>query len=66
MSEIIAGLIGFGAGLVIALLLPRKSCPSCAAPLPKIRWPVTANQAAFGGWVCKACGTSVNRKGQPL
>lgn len=62
----LGAVVGGGAVAAVGLLLPRKSCPCCSAPLPKVRFPSSLQQALAGGWVCKRCGTKLNRSGQPL
>lgn len=64
ISGIVPGMIGGGVVVAIALLGPRRKCPSCSAAIPRVRVPSSIKEALFGGSVCKACGTRVNRAGQ--
>ena len=52
--------------LVVALLLPRKSCPRCGTQLPRFRKPANLNQAMLGGWTCPSCGAKIGRNGSVL
>ena len=61
---VMAGLIGGGVVLAIGFLGPRKKCPNCSVALPRVRIPSSAKEAAFGGRVCKACGTKISRTGE--
>lgn len=62
---LIAGISGGVAVLLLALLLPRKSCPKCEAPLPRFRKPSSMREALLGGWCCPTCGERVARDGSP-
>jgi cation transport ATPase len=60
----IAGIIGGLAVLLIALLMPRKNCPSCGYKLPRFRKPASGKQALHGGWTCPNCGVELDRSGK--
>lgn len=64
ISAVVSGLIGGGVVAAIGLLSPRRKCPGCSIALPRFRMPSSLRDAAFGGWVCRSCGTRVNRMGQ--
>ena len=63
------GAIGGAIGGVIAAMLiagaGRKTCPRCAAGLPKYRRPASLRQALWGGWTCPKCGCESDRQWQP-
>ena len=63
---LIGGIAGGAAVLLLAFLLPRKSCPKCKAPLPRFRRPSSAREAMLGGWHCHACGARIARDGSIL
>jgi hypothetical protein len=60
----IAGILGGLVVLLIALLMPRKNCPSCGYKLPRFRKPASGKQAMQGGWTCPNCGSEVDRSGK--
>ena len=60
---IIGGIAGGVFVLLLALLLPRKSCPKCDTPLPRFRKPSSTREAMLGGWHCPACGAKIARDG---
>lgn len=51
---------------VIGLLIPRRKCPDCAIPFPRIRIPANARQAMWGGFTCPKCGCEVDRNGRKV
>lgn len=55
-------------GVIIAwaLLAPRRYCPGCNQPLPRVRKPVSREEALRGGWTCEHCGTVCDRHGRRL
>jgi len=55
-GALIGGACGLLAGLVL-LLLPRKPCPRCKKPLPRLLF----GQAK----ACPKCGCKLNAKGKP-
>lgn len=63
---VVGGITGGAAVLVVAFLLPRKSCPKCKTLLPRFRKPSNTREAMLGGWHCPACGASVARDGSLL
>lgn len=61
---IVAGILGGILGpLLLVLLLPRKKCPDCGVPLPRVRncW-----NAVGVVWRCRACGCGVDVKGRKV
>ncbi|QNH14828.1 hypothetical protein HEP75_04301 [Xanthomonas sp. SI] len=46
---VVGGIAGGAAVLVVAFLLPRKSCPKCKTLLPRFRKPSSAREAMLGG-----------------
>jgi hypothetical protein len=44
--------------------LTPVSCPCCKAPLPQVRTPKSFRQAMWGGYICPACGTEVDKWGR--
>lgn len=43
---------------------PTKNCPTCQNPFPRgMRIPADAEEAMWGGWTCKQCGTKVDKWG---
>lgn len=49
-----------------ALLSPRRYCPGCSQPLPRVRKPATRSEMLHGGWTCSHCGTQCARHGRKL
>lgn len=49
-----------------ALLSPRRYCPGCSQPLPRVRKPATRSEMLHGGWTCSHCGTQCDRHGRKL
>jgi hypothetical protein len=62
----VGGVAGGLAVVVIALLIPRKSCPECHSLLPRFRRPNSLRQAMLGGWNCVICDVRISRNGTPL
>ena len=71
----IMGLLGVGVILVVIGTLLRNRwginidpvrCPRCNLQLPKIRTPKNSRQALWGGSICGACGTEVDKWGREL
>jgi hypothetical protein len=69
-SALVAGLggslVAIVALLALDLLKPRRFCPDCRVPLPKIRRHRNQRQGLWGGWTCPQCGCEVDRKGQRI
>jgi hypothetical protein len=42
------------------------TCPKCSAPLPTVRKPQNLNQALWGGWTCKNCGSEFDKWLKPM
>jgi hypothetical protein len=62
VAGVIGGIVGgIGGPLLLVLLLPRKLCPDCGGPLPKLR-----NCWNTPGVVrrCAACGCGVDARGR--
>ena len=67
MNPIITFLIVVGIIIILlVVILPRKHCPECGKPLPKIRIPKTMSEAYWGGWICPYCGCEIDRKGRNI
>jgi hypothetical protein len=63
MSPFLVGALAGGVGvLLVGLLTPRKKCPRCGNPLPKVRMPSSGSQAMSGGWTCSKCGCEIDRR----
>jgi hypothetical protein len=58
-AGVIGGILGV---LLIVPFVPRKKCPDCGAPLPKMR----NTLASWRTWVCPECGCSVDGKGRKV
>jgi hypothetical protein len=61
---IFAGIIGGVLGpLLLVLVIPRKKCPDCEAPLGIMRncWSTPGVM-----WRCRECGCGVDAKGQKV
>lgn len=43
----------------------RITCPSCGAPISRVRAPKTIAQALWGGATCAKCGVEVDKWGRP-
>ena len=69
-GALIGALIGaFAAGLAWVaseLVMPRRFCPDCGAPFPKLYWPKNLRQGWYGGKTCKKCGCEVDRVGRKI
>jgi transposase len=65
-TGVIAGVIGGLSVLIIALIIPAKSCPECGKKLPKSRKPASFKHAALGGWICPHCGCEIDRRGNKI
>ncbi len=65
-SVLIGGIAGGAAVLLIAFLVPRKSCPKCNTPLPRFRKPSNTREAMLGGWHCPTCSATIARNGSLL
>src|SRR5437016_6166604 len=58
---------GSAAGIAWAvseLIMPRKYCPNCEAPYPKLYWPRNWRQGWRGGKTCKKCGCETDHLGR--
>lgn len=66
VSVIIGGLAAVVAVLLLALCLPRRSCPGCNSELPRFRKPSNVRQALLGGWTCPSCSSRIARNGTLL
>jgi hypothetical protein len=65
IGGIAGGLAGGLIGLIWALLQPRRYCPECATPLPKIG--LKCRRSFWrGGWICLGCGCEIDRKGRKV
>lgn len=64
--EIVGGICGALGVFVLALILPRRSCPRCKAVLPRFRMPTDPRQARDGGWQCPFCRARIARDGTLL
>jgi len=62
-SGLVGGIAGGLAVLLLAFLLPRKSCPRCKTLLPRFRKPSNTREAMLGGWQCPSCSARVARDG---
>jgi hypothetical protein len=64
LCGVLGGILGGVLGpLLVVWLMPRKHCPECEAPLPKLRnnWsPLSVL------WVCPECGCPVDRHGKAV
>ncbi len=69
MIFLVAGLAGGAAVFLLALVLRAtglvaSGCPRCGTPIPLIRKPANAQQAAWGGTTCSGCGVELDRRGR--
>lgn len=62
-AMIVGGVAGGLAVLLLAVLMPRKSCPKCNTALPRFRKPSSGREAIQGGWSCPSCNASIARNG---
>ncbi|HEV3256511.1 MAG TPA: hypothetical protein VG013_06515 [Gemmataceae bacterium] len=53
-----AVILGFLGVAIVGWVMPRRFCPDCGMPLPKLRLPRSIRQAT-GHWTCKTCGREV-------
>ncbi|HEY1205389.1 MAG: hypothetical protein ABSH46_11820 [Bryobacteraceae bacterium] len=63
---IYCGLIGGLVVLIIALLVPRRTCPDCGELFRRFRKPANRRQALWGGSTCAKCGCEVDRRGRKI
>ena len=67
IPAMIAGGLAGGLGvLMLGLLMPRRSCPSCNTTLPRFRKPSSGREAIFGGLSCPSCSAKIARNGKLL
>ena len=70
ITALVAGLVGsvvaIMAVLTLDLLKPRRFCPDCGVPLPKIHRLRNQRQRLYGGWTCAQCGCELDREGQRI
>ena len=70
IAALVAGVVGsvvaIMAVLALDLLKPRRFCPDCGVPLPKIHRLKNQRQRLRGGWTCPQCGCEVGREGQRI
>jgi hypothetical protein len=69
----VVGVLGFFLLLMIRDTIRRKGrwginpnqvrCPRCGQEMPKIRVPVSLNQASWGGGTCAKCGCEMDKWG---
>jgi hypothetical protein len=60
----IGGAVGGAVGVIMLTAARGKTCPACAAELPRYRKPASLSQALWGGWTCTSCGAEVDRHGR--
>ena len=65
-AAVVGGVAGGLAVLVLGLLIPRKSCPSCRTALPRFRKPTDKSEMLHGGWHCPNCNAKIDRHGALL
>lgn len=65
-AGIIGGVAGGLAVLLIALFGPKRKCPECEEPMPKVRKPANRRQMLWGGWTCPKCGCEMDRRGRKI
>jgi hypothetical protein len=60
LAGFVGGIVG---GVLIVLLTPRKKCPDCGAPLPKLRncWNTPGVMRR-----CRMCGCGIDAKWQKV
>lgn len=65
-AMVVGGVAGGLGVLLVALLMPRRSCPECNTALPRFRKPANGRKAVLGGWTCGSCAARVGRDGTLL
>ncbi|WP_313494679.1 hypothetical protein [Stenotrophomonas sp.] len=65
-SALVGGIAGGLAVLLLAFLIPRKTCPKCKTLLPRFRKPSNTREAMLGGWKCPSCSAKIARDGSLL
>jgi hypothetical protein len=63
---VIGGAVGGGVGVILIATSRGKTCPACAAELPRYRKPASITQALWGGWTCTSCGAEIDRHGRNI
>ena len=75
LSMLLISVLVLGCLLVIYVTRTRNnwginlhvvSCPCCNAPLPGLRKPRSMREWMWGGWICPACGASVDKWGREI
>ena len=56
-------IIGLVVWAIIDLVMPRKFCPDCKAPFPKISFSAMWREAWKGTMICKKCGCEFHPAG---
>src|SRR5216683_782809 len=68
LPAVLLGFLGaFAGGVAWAtseLIIPRRCCPNCDAPFPKLYWPRSWRQGWRGGKTCKKCGCETDHLGR--
>jgi hypothetical protein len=52
--------------MTLGLVRPRRKCPDCGEPFPRIRWPANHRHAPWGNWTCAKCGCEVDWRGRMI
>lgn len=66
IGGVVGGVVGGLAVLIVGLVMPRRTCPDCGEPFPRLRKPANRRQALWGGGTCKKCGCEVDRRGRKI
>jgi len=66
VGGVVGGVAAVLAILALDLLKPRRFCPDCRNPLPKLRRLKNRRQRLFGGWTCPRCRCEIDREGKKV
>ena len=65
-SGLVGGIAGGLAVLLLAFLIPRKTCPKCKTLLPRFRKPSNTREAMLAAWKCPSYSARIARDGSLL
>jgi hypothetical protein len=63
---LIAAIFGGFALFLVAIFLPKRHCPECKEPLPRLRVPTSWRQFVRGGWTCPGCDVELDHQAKKI
>jgi hypothetical protein len=74
VGDMVVFIIGGAVGLIAAivalalsgLIEPRRHCPDCGTPLPRIKRSRNWWRWLLGGWTCPKCHCQINHEGRKI